>query len=216
MSSAVDIVNLALSHLGQNADVIDINPPDGSAEAQHAARFYPMARNELLEMHPWTFAIRRTVLAPVAGVNRPSWQYAYAMPSGCIRPLSLLRAEALDDDLSEDHIVEGSDAGARVIFANTPDAALRYISLVEDTTKFTPGFVAALSRLLAAKLAGPIIKGVEGARVAEAMMKMFLLELANAKMSDSNSGSRRVSDFVPAGIRARGYRIGRGTSAGFR
>jgi hypothetical protein len=84
---------------------------------------------------------------------------------------------------------------------------VRYISLVEDTTKYTPGFVSALSRLLASKLAGPIIKGAEGMRVAEAQLKMFVMESSAAKANDSNSGSRRTSDFVPGSIRARGFRV---------
>lgn len=216
MASAVDISNLALSHLGQSAEVIDINPPDGSAEAQHCARFYPMARNELLEMHPWSFATRRVALAEVVGADRPGWQYAYAKPAGCVRPLSVLGAEAFDDAVTEDYIVESSAAGAIVIYTNVEAATLRYIALVEDTTKFTPGFSGALSRLLASKLAGPIIKGVEGMRVAEAQLKIFLIELANARTSDSNSGARRTSEFVPASIRARGFRTNDLSGRGYR
>jgi len=85
-------------------------------------------------------------------------------------------------------------------------ATLRYIQLMEDTTKFTPGFVAALARLLASYLAGPIVKGTTGMQVAQAQMKLFAVELANARTQDANSGqrssySRRVSDIQ----RARGY-----------
>ena len=63
MASEVDICNLALSHLGDNATVASIDPPEGSAQAEHCSRFYPIARDTLLEMHNWNFSTRRAVLA---------------------------------------------------------------------------------------------------------------------------------------------------------
>ena len=45
MASDVDVCNLALAHLGDEATVASISPPEGSAQAGHCARFYPMARD---------------------------------------------------------------------------------------------------------------------------------------------------------------------------
>jgi hypothetical protein len=77
MAAEVDICNAALGHLGDEATVAAITPPDGSVQAGHCARFYPMARDELLEMHTWRFNTQRAVLAlspsPPAG-----WAFAYA------------------------------------------------------------------------------------------------------------------------------------------
>ena len=64
--SEVTICNLALSHLGDTAQVTSIKPPDGSVQAQLCANFYYQARNALLEMHAWGFATRRAVLAAVS------------------------------------------------------------------------------------------------------------------------------------------------------
>ena len=63
MASVVDICNLALGHLGDPATVSSIDPPEGSAQAQHCARFYPIARDSLLEMHSWNFSTYREALA---------------------------------------------------------------------------------------------------------------------------------------------------------
>ena len=52
MPSAVTICNLALAHLGDSATVSSIDPPEGSAPAEHCARFYPVALGLLLEAHP--------------------------------------------------------------------------------------------------------------------------------------------------------------------
>ena len=59
MASEVDICNLALSHLGDTATIASLDPPEGSAQAEHCARFYPIARDSLLEMHAWGFATSR-------------------------------------------------------------------------------------------------------------------------------------------------------------
>ena len=63
MASEVEICNLALSHLGDTATVASSDPPEGSAQAEHCARFYPIARDALLEMQNWKFATRRATLA---------------------------------------------------------------------------------------------------------------------------------------------------------
>jgi hypothetical protein len=63
VASEVDICNLALGHIGDSATVSSINPPEGSAQAEHCSRFYPIARDSLLEMHNWGFATKRTNLA---------------------------------------------------------------------------------------------------------------------------------------------------------
>ena len=42
MASEIDIVNLALSRLGDDATVASLYPPEGSAQAEHGARFYPV------------------------------------------------------------------------------------------------------------------------------------------------------------------------------
>lgn len=205
MASEVDISNLALSLLGERAEVIAIAPPDGSSEAQLCGRFYPMARDEMLEMHPWTFAMRRISMAPLAN-DRPSWAYAYQIPADCLKPRAVLANEACDDAVSDDFIVETNDAGTKVLYTHTPEATLRYTRAVTDTTRFTPMFVSALGRLLATKMAGAIIKGGEGMQVAQGHTKMFLVEFAAAKADDSNTGSRanQFRDFVPSAMRARG------------
>ena len=68
MTTPVDIANLALAHLGENGTVASIDPPEGSAQAVHLARFYPIARDALQEAYPWNFCTRRITPAIVTGV----------------------------------------------------------------------------------------------------------------------------------------------------
>lgn len=100
--SEVTICNLALSHLGDTANVQSIAPPDSSVQAQLCSRFYYVARNALLEMANWGFATRRVTLAQVTNPTLDSngdgpWQYAYAVPSDMLNALAVVPAGAPDD-----------------------------------------------------------------------------------------------------------------------
>lgn len=207
MSSEVDIANLALSHLGDEAAVIAIKPPDGSIQSALCGRFYPIARGVLLEAHPWTFATKRTPLAElVTNPAEDDWAYAYSLPSTCIRPLSALLPGQPERSLGSDshpYVVEAGEDGDLVLFTNVETATLRYIDLITDTTKFTPGFTICLARLLAAYLAGPILRGKTGMQVSQEQMKWFALEYAKATTVNANSGKRdayetRTPEFIAA------------------
>jgi hypothetical protein len=205
MSSAVDICNIALGHLGDSANVSSIDPPEGSAQAEHCARFYPMARDTMLEMHDWGFATRRAALAQISipsATPATAWEYAYAVPSTAAKLIAILVPETPDSD-GEAFDVETLSTGSRVIYTNVEDAILRYVERISDTTKFSPLFVDALGWLLASYLAGPIIKGDSGATTGRECYKTFLGQYSLAVGSDTRQ--RRVVDsHVPASIRARG------------
>lgn len=185
MSSDVDICNLALANLGDEATVSSIDPPEGSAQAEHCARFYPIARDALLEMHSWKFATRRTTLAALA-TDTWNWQYAYAEPADALRILAVLPVTAASDDESQDFETESGPAGESVIYTNQDTASARYTVRVTDTTKFSPLFVDCLARLLSSYLAGPLLKGDAGIAEAKSQLAIFRADLAEARASDAN------------------------------
>lgn len=211
MASAVDICNEALSHIGADAVVTSISPPDGSVEAGHCARFYPIARRTAMEAHPWTFAKIRVALAEVTN-DSDLWQYAYAKPSDCIRPLRVIQQLSMagvtvftQDDIpaipgengSADYEIEGD-----VIRTNEPDAVLLYVRDVTDTTKFTPAFTSGVGMLLAGYLSGPIIKGLDGMKIGQAWTQSGMAALDRAATIDANASSERA-EHQPHGIQAR-------------
>lgn len=202
MASALDICNLALSHLGDSANVSSIDPPEGSAQAEHCARFYPIARDSLLEMHNWSFASRRAQLALLAEDIDTAWSYAYAAPAGMVKPVAVVQPGALDTANSEEYTVESLASGLVVIYTNTENAVLRYTARVTDTTKYTPLFVDALSWLLASYLAGPIIKGDSGVQAGRACFQTFTGQYQRAAGSDANM-QKTTSAYTPASIAAR-------------
>lgn len=206
MASDVEICNLALSHLGDSATVASLDPPEGSAQAEHCQRFYPMARDAVLEMHDWNFSTRRALLAAV-DFDFTQWKYAYALPADCLCVRVVLSSESTGDlsnpiptsftqdnipnagqgaYTTQDYVIESSETGDQILLTNMEDALLRYTALVEDTTKFSPLFTITLSWQLAAMLAGPIIKGVEGRAEAKRCLEMAQFYLSRAVRSDSN------------------------------
>ena len=203
MANAVDICNLALSHLGNKAEVSGINPPDGSVEAMHCSRFYPLARDSLLEMHPWGFAVRRVALALV-GTPSADFDYQYQWPVDCLRPLAVYESGT---DGEYPFQVESHPDHGRVILTDVEDAELRYIARAEDTTKFSPGFVSALSWLLAYHLAGPLTRN---SKIQESAYRMFLSEFGRAATLDADGGDQVVGfrtlrvSYMPSSIKARG------------
>lgn len=219
MPSAVDICNIALSHIGADAVVTSISPPDGSAESGHCARFYPIARKLLIEMHRWQFAKSRAQLAEVTNTS-DIWQFAYALPADCINPLRVLQLKfvtaagfvwpsyhvqynwGLVDNIFSERGSSDFEIEGNVLRTNEPEAVLLYTRDVTDTTKFTNGFVDALGMLVASYVAGPIIKGTEGANVG-ARLRQTALQLAEMAAAVEGNRSSESSDHVPAHIISR-------------
>tara|TARA_Y100001937_G_scaffold127476_1_gene199862 strand:- start:977 stop:1645 length:669 start_codon:yes stop_codon:yes gene_type:complete len=217
MATEIDICNLALAHLGDDATIASIKPPEGSAQAEQAARFYPIARNTLLEFHTWNFASKRTSLATVNNTI-DQWEYAYAAPADMITPLAILSPTAQNDYATrmssgdtpggitsnfaptilaghytpQQFVIEGD-----FIYTNQENALLRYQSLITDSTKFSPLFVVTLSWHLASMLAGPIIKGDQGRAESKRCTEIMTGYLTTAKQTDNLQRDITVEHIVP-------------------
>jgi hypothetical protein len=185
VATDVDICNLALSHLGDDATVATLDPPEGSAQATHCARFYPIARAALQDMTNWGFCTTRQSLPLLSATPLSGWSYAYAPPSDAINILAIFPAGASDDFEPQPYDTEQLPDGTSVIYTNAPSAVCRYSRHVTDTSKFPPLFVNALARLLAVYLAGPVLKGDSGRAAAKEHLAIFQREYALATGSDA-------------------------------
>ena len=205
MATEVDICNLALAHLGDDATIASINPPEGSAQAEKAARFYPIARNSLLEMHTWNFAAKRGNLALTTNVL-DQWDYAYVAPADMMTPVAVISPTAQNDyatrmsagdtpgGITSNYaptIVAGQYTPQQfaiegdLIYTNQENAMLRYQAFITDPSLFSPLFVITLSWHLASMLAGPVIKGDQGAAEAKRSTQMMTNYLTSAKQADN-------------------------------
>lgn len=155
MATDLDIVNAALSHIGEDANVAALSPPDGSVQGAHCARFWPIARAELQEVFDWSFnEYRDGALAPVTNLL-DAWLYAYALPADCIKVRKVMAAGETDERTGRPFIVIGVN---HTLFTNEENPIVVYSKLVTDPSKFTPAFVAAAGYQLAGYLCGPILK----------------------------------------------------------
>lgn len=216
MSSEVEICNLALAHLGDSATVASISPPEGSAQAENCARWYPIARDSLLELHDWGFATKRAALAQMAN-PWTQWQYAYAKPADALKILAILANDAPNDyseayplsgssGLSTDQrgvytpqpfVTETDETGSEIIFTNQVTAIARYTRMVTDTAKFSPLFRDTLGWYLSSYLAGPVLKGETGVAVGKANMQIAMGMLGKAQLSGAQQQRQDLAHQVP-------------------
>ena len=217
MATEVDICNLALAHLGDDATIASLNPPEGSAQAEKAARFYPIARNTLLEMHTWNFASKRGNLALTTNAL-DQWDYAYVAPADMMSPVAIISPTAQNDyatrmsagdtpgGITSNYaptIVAGQYTPQQfslegdLIYTNQENAMLRYQAFITDPSLFSPLFVITLSWHLASMLAGPVIKGDQGAAEAKRSSQMMVNYLNSAKQSDNLHRDITVEHIVP-------------------
>lgn len=198
MATAVDIANLALSHLGDDATVASLDPPEGSPQAEHCARFLPLARDALLQLHPWDFSACRAPLALFED-NESDYNYCYVVPNDCITINSVepMPNGSLYSSLPSQGFVVESHDNIKKIFTNTPNAVIRYQRRVDDTSLFSPLFTVALSWKLASLIAGPVIKGELGASFADKCEKMVAYYISQAIKADMNQRNIKTVHSVP-------------------
>ena len=217
MATEIDICNLALAHLGDDATIASIKPPEGSAQAEHAARYYPIARNSLLESHTWNFAAKRSSLATTTNTLE-QWEYAYVAPADMMTPVAIISPTAQNDyatrmsagdtpgGITSNYaptIVAGQSSPHQfaiegdLIYTNQENAMLRYQAFITDPYLFSPLYVITLSWHLASMLAGPVIKGDQGAAEAKRCTQMMTNYLTSAKQSDNLHRDITVEHIVP-------------------
>lgn len=140
--SEVELCNLALMDLG--AEAIE-SFTDDSDRARLCRHVYPDARDELLaDIQPHT-AVRRSVLAQTT-TPISTWAYAFALPSGCLKPLDI-------DDETYAWLVEGN-----TLVTDKSTVTLRYVYRLEDVTQYPQHFKRALIAYLTARMTYPITK----------------------------------------------------------
>jgi hypothetical protein len=192
VASETDIVNLAASHVAQAANAASLDTPTTVLE-RLSAQFYPIARDQLLESHPWYFAKKRTPGTPVSQLVDEAWSFAYSLPNECLRVLKIVPPAAPRDFPGEDYVLETSLAGDSVIYTNVDQAVVHFIWRATVTGRYSPLFVTTLSYLLGSYLAGPILKGKTGIQVSRALLQLavtFYGQACAANLSQSKQSDQ--------------------------
>lgn len=164
----VDICNQALSHLGDRQITgIDAGTTATDALAELCATFYPRARQEALAAQRWTFAKKFAVLAEDDTITTYGFTYAHTLPTDSLRFLRMVPGSQIFDTDGVT-VLEISYADRKIdkfkivgteVWSDHEFVAMEYIrdfTGSDDPDLWSPHFQAAVARLLAAKLAGPL------------------------------------------------------------
>lgn len=216
-AAVLEVCNLALSHIGETGNVTSIDPSDGSTQANLCARYYPIARDALLEMRQWGFAMRRRALFPIVNLSG-AWSYAYAVPGDAAKVVAVQAASTSGDNtqtlaptfyteiqlpmgtgksVPQEFSIEQRADGSRVLLTNIQDAVVRYVARSVDPSEWSSTFRLALSWHLASMLAGPIIKGDEGSMAARRCAQMAQVYLGQASEVDGVQHNAKPTHVAP-------------------
>lgn len=178
MASQVDIINLALLRLGCDM-IAALYPTEASKEARFGTFFFEPAKKAVLRSFPWSCATVVDDLTLL--VDAPAdYDYAYQLPTDYLRAIKLVPE-------ADNYTFEIRNDG--VLVTDVPDAVLKYVKDVSDTTQFDDQFVEALSYRLAADMALPV---TGNAGLLQAMVQMFNAAVIRARASDAQEN--RVKD----------------------
>jgi hypothetical protein len=179
MASSVSICNEALMQLGCDS----ISSLSGASKgARHCNQFYPTSRDEILERHNWTFAVKRAELATVSGVTPAfGYDYTYQLPSDFLLDIRLedtaVKYEIISDYLNCDE----------------SEVNLFYLASNELTGSYFALFQAALVERIKSKLAIPMLgAGTKGVRAADEAFQKHLYWLGKAQEFDAMRGNEKM------------------------
>lgn len=214
MSTDVDICNLALSFIGDSAVVTSITGADTSIQATQCARFYPIVRDQVLERHPWKFQLKYAALTAASVTLPDNWAYAYTLPDNCLSIVNILKTDTIYEsyiwptyvtaDVSRVAFSVEMVGTAQVLYCNQDTVTVQYTEKVTDVSKYPASLVSAMAMLLAAYLAGPIIKGKAALQMTQALRQQFEVAVLQAQALDAaftHTESNR--SYTATSIRAR-------------
>lgn len=120
---------------------------EDTPQALLCANLYPLARLDVLRLHPWNCAIRRVALAPLTAAPAFGWDYAFQLPGDWLRTIQV----GLDDDPGE-YEIEG-----RTILYDSDVLYLRYVADVSEGD-WDPLLVHVMTKRMELDLAYPVTK----------------------------------------------------------
>lgn len=206
MATPVDICNAALSILGNPGDIVSISPVEGGRFAERCAREYPICRNTVLESYDWSFASRRAALS-LLYKDYHGWGFAYAKPADAVSITSIIEEGDRYYENPNDFILETDpNTGNELILTDVEKAYCRYQFYCSNSSRYTEKFCQAVTLLLATRLAGDIIKGTSGMKIAESLTKQYSVALVEAKHYDMKQ-RRRERDIQSTWNKKAGRRI---------
>lgn len=196
MAADSDIANLALQKLGEERIA---SLTEDSRNARSCLNCYANLRDSELRSHPWSFAIKRVILAPSPTAPAFDYLYKFGLPVDCLRALPP-NDNDLDWKVEGRFILTNALRGSAVLPAGVSTAAaqlaLIYIAQITDTTQFDPMFDQALAALMAAEMCEELTQSNTKRDAAEKNYKFWIAEARKANAFENLQGEPPVDTWI--------------------
>lgn len=166
--SIVEICNNALLELGEDS-LMDLD--DGSKAARLCSQRWPSVRDAVLRAHTWGCCMRRAELAARSEGPHWKWDYAYPLPSDCLRVVDVAGASG---SVFEQWAVEGAD----LVCNERAPIYIAYVQGGVDPANWDASLRETLSARMAAVLAYPLTGSTS---LQESMWNLYQAKLAEAR-----------------------------------
>ena len=190
MATQVSLCNLALDRVSEKpiTTIADVTP-----RAEACAREYQDTLDAILRRAFWSFAIVRSSLTVNSTAPAFGYDYAFDLPTDCIRLETVNNAAAEDYNAQSRYKKEAGQILTNESVCNVTYVSRRLSS--PDDVDTLPGlmdplFIQAFASLLGAAIA-PTVKN-DGTNYATGLLNRYNLELGIAKVHNSRERKRRT------------------------
>ena len=182
-SSDVEIANLAAVKIGAEARITSLD--DDRKVARELKAVWAIERRATLRGGSFNFATRRAELASavlVAGDSIAPWTYAFPLPAGFLRLLSVLDSSSGYERAEGEYQLEGGPDGERILSNETGPLRIKCIVDVPEPARWDDAFAEAF----ACRLAWRTGKRVAGSSFdAEMAWRDYRMAIGDAKQVDA-------------------------------
>jgi hypothetical protein len=214
MTSEVEICNIALSNI-RASSINSLN--ESSIQAEICKLKYPVLRDRCLRDGPWLFNRKIQALATVT-TEVFNWAYSYSYPADCLKIRRMIGAyEELPSGsanvasrLLDSRVLPNKGYrrqipyevfnfdNERVIGSDQPDLRIDFAAKIVDPNLFSDDFIMALSYLLSAELAIPIVGAELGRSLRSESFQLYTNYLSSAMALDQNDQylQPKESDYI--------------------
>lgn len=174
----VELCNLALYKIGEKECLATW--PDPSTNGQICKIFFDNVLDETLESEDWKCVTNRTKLARLTDVPIFEYDYQYALPNDCLRPLFIC------DENGTKLNVKWDIEGRNLLTNEYPDIYIKYIKREIDLNQWTPSLRKIFVLKMAIELVTPI--GKSRSILQNLAVELTKIALPNAEISNARIG----------------------------
>lgn len=172
----IDLANEALGEIGEST-ITDLDGTDN--KSQLCKRFIGEVDRKgvlgtILDGHDWNFARGRVAIAADATTPVSGFAFQYTLPADCLRVRRL----------NGDHNIPFKVEGRKILTDEASPIIIEYTRYISDINFWGPSAYQAAVKLLASKLAGPLIDR----KTAKEILEEYFIFLPEAKAIDGQEG----------------------------